>query len=173
MGFANVPIGSKAPEIVNAIIEVPRGSNFKYEYDERYDLIRLDRVLHSPLFYPVDYGFIPETCSPDGDPLDVLVVVMGPSFPGCLMEVRPLGLLRMTDDKGEDYKILAVPCGEPHFSDVTRMEDLSPHTLREIEQFFQVYKTLEMKEVEVYGWRGRDDAHAEIRRAMAAFRKQG
>ena len=73
MSFANVPIGSKAPEIVNAIVEIPRGSNFKYEYDARYDLITLDRVLHSPLFYPVDYGFIPETCSPDGDPLDVLV----------------------------------------------------------------------------------------------------
>src|ERR1041384_4821564 len=115
MSLAKVRIGPHAPERVNAIIEIPRGSNFKYEYDEQLDIIKLDRVLHSPLFYPVDYGFIPETRSEDGAHLDVLVVVPAGSFPGCVMAVRPRGLLRMVDEKGEDYKILAVPCGEPRY----------------------------------------------------------
>ncbi len=169
MSFADVPIGAGAPLTVNAIIEIPRGTNFKYEYDETLDLIRLDRVLHSPLFYPVDYGFIPETRSEDGDHLDVLVVVTGPSFPGCLMAVRPLGLLRMRDEKGEDYKILAVPVGEPRYNGVQRMEDLSSHIPREIQHFFQVYKTLEEKPVEVLGWSSLEAAHDEIRRSMAAY----
>src|SRR5437762_10062660 len=112
MSLADVRIGAGAPERVNVIVEIPRGSNFKYEYDEQLDIIRLDRVLHSPLFYPVDYGFIPDTRSEDGDHLDALVWVTASSFPGCVMEVRPIGLLRMVDENGMDYKILAVPSGE-------------------------------------------------------------
>src|SRR5689334_15517148 len=146
MSLAAVPIGAHAPERVNAIIEIPKGSNFKYEYDEELDLIRLDRVLYSPLFYPVDYGFIPQTRSEDGDHLDVLVWVTGPSFPGCVMEVRPIGLLRMRDEKGLDYKIMAVASREPRYTDVYRVEDLSQHIPREITHFFEVYKTLEEKE---------------------------
>ncbi|MGI8587500.1 MAG: inorganic diphosphatase [Chloroflexia bacterium] len=172
MGFAQIPIGANAPAAVNAVIEIPRGTNFKYEYDEQLEVIKLDRVLSSPLFYPVDYGFIPETRSEDGDHLDVLVVVTGPSFPGCLMEVRPLGLLRMRDEKGEDYKILAVPTREPRYRLVTRMEDLSSHIPVEIQHFFEIYKTLEAKEVEIIGWYSLEEAQAEIMRSWEAYRAE-
>ena len=172
MSLAGVPIGADAPQRVNAVIEIPRGSNFKYEYDEALDVIKLDRVLHSPLFYPVDYGFIPQTRSEDGDHLDVLVVVTAASFPGCVMQVRPLALMRMIDEKGEDYKILAVPTTEPRFEDVTRLDDLSSHIPREIQHFFEIYKTLESKPVEVLGWYSLEEAHAEILRSMGAYRAE-
>ncbi len=172
MSLAAVPIGADAPQRINAVIEIPRGSNFKYEYDEVLDVIKLDRVLHSPLFYPVDYGFIPQTRSEDGDHLDVLVVVTAASFPGCVMQVRPLALLRMIDEKGEDYKILAVPTTEPRFEDVTRLDDLSSHIPREIQHFFEIYKTLESKPVEVLGWYSLEEAHAEILRSMEAYRAE-
>ena len=173
MSYADVQIGPESPKKVNVIIEIPRGTNFKYEYDEHLDVIRLDRVLHSPLFYPVDYGFIPETRSEDGDHLDVLVVVTGPSFPGCIMEVRPVGLLRMRDEKGLDYKVLAVPTADPRYTGIERMEQLSAHIPREIQHFFEVYKTLEEKQVEVLGWYGLEDAYAEILRSVAAYRQEG
>jgi inorganic pyrophosphatase len=173
MGIGAVPIGSHAPERVNAVIEIPKGTNLKYEYDEHLDVIKLDRVLHSPLFYPVDYGFIPETRSEDGDHLDVLVWVTAPSFPGCVMEVRPLGLLRMIDEKGLDFKILAVPVGEPRYRGMNRLEDMSEHIPRELQHFFQIYKTLEAKSVEVLGWYSLEDALAEVRRAMEMYGQKG
>ncbi len=173
MGLGAVPIGAHAPERVNVVIEIPKGTNFKYEYDEHLDVIKLDRVLHSPLFYPVDYGFIPETRSEDGDHLDALVWVTAPSFPGCVMEVRPLGLLRMIDEKGLDFKILAVPVGEPRYRGMTRLEDMSEHIPRELQHFFQIYKTLEAKSVEVLGWYSLEEALAEVTRAMAMYKQQG
>src|SRR4051794_19867248 len=142
MGFHAVPLGADAPRLVNVIVEIPKGTNFKYEWDEQLDVINLDRVLHSPLFYPVDYGFIPQTRSEDGDHLDALVVVTAPSFPGCLMEVRPIGLLRMRDEKGLDFKVLAVPQSDPRYTGINKIEDLSQHIPREIQHFFEVYKTL-------------------------------
>src|SRR6266704_2363670 len=118
------------------IIEIPQGSRNKYESDHDEHVIRLDRVLHSSVHYPTDYGFIPGTLSKDGDPLDVLVLTMEPTFPGCHLTARPIGVLRMIDDKGEDEKILAVPCGEPRFDDISDLADLSGHWLKEIENFF-------------------------------------
>src|SRR6266545_4624593 len=106
--YLNLPIGGGCPDIVNAVIEIPSGQVNKYEYDKKLHIFRLDRSLFSPVHYPGDYGFIPSTLSSDGDPLDVLVLVDAPSFPGCLMTVRPIGVLRMIDQGRNDEKILAV-----------------------------------------------------------------
>lgn len=137
---------------VDAVIEIPQGSRNKYEYDHQLNLIRLDRVLHSSVHYPTDYGFIPDTLSKDGDPLDVLVVVHEPTYPGVHVSVRPIGLLRMHDEKGEDEKILAVPTGDPRFDGINNLEDLPSHWLKEIENFFATYKLLEDKETDLHGW---------------------
>jgi inorganic pyrophosphatase len=155
--------------MLDVIIEIPAGSRNKYEYDHASHVIRLDRVLHSSVHYPTDYGFIPETLSKDGDPLDVLVVVLDPTFPGCHVPARPIGLLRMHDEKGEDEKVLAVPVGDPRFEEITSLEDLPAHWLREIENFFATYKLLEDKETDLYGWEGIDSALTTIVESRRRF----
>src|SRR5579884_787039 len=140
-------------DTVEVLVEIPRGSRNKYEYDELLGLVRLDRVLFSSVHYPTDYGFIPGTRAPDGDHLDVLVVVQEPTFPGCLVPARPVGALEMRDENGTDHKILAVPVGDPRFADVRDIGDLAGHWLREIETFFATYKTLQGIATEVLGWR--------------------
>jgi inorganic pyrophosphatase len=149
-------------DVIDIMVEIPRGGRNKYEYDEKKGVIRLDRVLYSSVHYPVDYGLIPGTRAPDGDHLDVLVVVEEPTFPGCHMTVRPIGMLRMVDEKGEDFKILAVPTGDPRFDGVRDLQDLSPHWLREIENFFQTYKFLEGVPTQVCGWEGAEKAKQTI-----------
>jgi inorganic pyrophosphatase len=161
---------------LDVIIEIPAGSRNKYEYDHDAHVIRLDRVLHSSVHYPCDYGFLPETLSKDGDPLDVLVVVIDPTFPGCHVPVRPIGLLRMHDEKGEDEKVLGVPVGDPRFEEFHSLEDLPAHWLREIENFFATYKLLEDKETDLRGWEGVDSALqviAESRKRYARTVRQG
>lgn len=151
--YLELPVGPKSPEVINTVIEIPRGGVNKYEYDKKLHVFRLDRNLHSPVHYPGDYGFIPSTLSKDGDPLDVLVLVDDASFPGCLMEVRPIGLLDMLDQGVPDEKILAVGKGNPRYNDVWNYSEIYPHMLREITHFFAIYKDLEGKRVEVKGWR--------------------
>jgi inorganic pyrophosphatase len=153
MPYHNLPIGENSPEEVNAVIEIPRGSSNKYEYDKELGIFRLDRPLYSPLFYPFDYGWIPGTLSADGDPLDVLVIGSHPTFCGCLVTCRPLGVLMMRDEKGADEKILARIVHDPRFHGVRRLSHVSEHILKEIEHFFQVYKTLEEKQVQIDEWR--------------------
>ncbi|MBC8134721.1 MAG: inorganic diphosphatase [Fibrella sp.] len=153
MPFRTLPIGDKAPEEINAVIEIPRGSSNKYEYDKELGVFRLDRPMYSPLFYPFDYGWVPETLSQDGDALDVLVIGSHPTFPGCVVTCRPLGVLMMRDDKGPDEKVLARVSHDPRYHGVRRLSHVAEHVLREIEHFFQVYKTLEEKEVEIGEWR--------------------
>ena len=155
---------------LDVIIEIPAGSRNKYEYDHENHVIRLDRVLHSSVHYPTDYGFIPDTLSLDGDPLDVLVVVLDPTFPGCHVPARPLGLLRMHDEKGEDEKILAVPVGDPRFDEVQNLGDLPAHYLREIENFFATYKLLEDKETDLYGWEDLESAMQTIEESRRRYR---
>src|ERR1700682_2880182 len=130
------------------IVEIPRNTSNKYEYDNDLGVFRLDRALYSPMHYPGDYGFIPGTLSDDGDPLDVLVPVDEPSFPGVLIAVRPVGLLEMVDQEQQDQKILAVPKRNPRFDQVHTIDQVFPHTLREIEHFFAIYKELEAKRTE-------------------------
>ncbi len=156
MSLLDVKIGPDAPETFNAVIEIPRGSTNKYEVDPETGTIVLDRVLYSPLFYPFDYGYIPQTHYLDGDPLDVLVLTSHPLFPGCVVEVSPIGVLKMSDEKGPDEKILCVALKDPRYGYRRTLEELNNHTLKELQHFFEVYKTLEEKSVEIEGWHGRE-----------------
>jgi inorganic pyrophosphatase len=158
---------------VDVLVEISRGSRSKYEIDERTGRLRLDRVLHSSVHYPADYGFIPETIARDGDHLDALVIVEEPGVPGSILPARPIGVLAMSDEKGPDEKILAVPLGDPRFADVSALEDLPKHWLLEIKTFFDTYKTLEDgKGAVVEGWRGMDAAWKTIEEARSAYRRR-
>ena len=149
-------------ESFSCIVEIPKGSRNKYEYDHEHHLIKLDRFLFSSVVYPTDYGFIPETLSLDGDPLDVMVLVSEPTFPGCMIEVKPIGLFRMEDDQGIDDKVLCVPLTDPAWHTLETLDDV-PNQLRdEIAHFFSVYKDLEQKKVTVDGWYSKEDALEEI-----------
>ncbi len=156
---------------VLAFIEIPRGSRNKYEYDEEAGLFRLDRVLFSSVHYPTDYGFIPDTLAEDGDHLDILVLVQEPTFPGCMIETRPLGGLDMADEKGPDFKVLAVPVDDPRYSHVRSLEQIGDHWLREIETFFATYKLLEPKQTEVLGWHDEASARETIARCRKRYRE--
>ena len=136
----------------DVLIEIPKGSRNKYEYDFKLKKIRYDRMIFSSMMYPADYGFIPETLALDGDPLDVLVLVTEPTFPGCVMEVKPIGVFHMTDEKGPDEKIICVPVSDPIANSTTDLSELNPHLIKEIGHFFQVYKDLEKKKVDVGGF---------------------
>ena len=149
---------SERPEFIEAVIEIPKGSRNKYQYDHASGSIRLDRVLFSSVHYPTDYGFFPGTHAPDGDPLDVLVLTDEPTFPGCRVRARPIGVLVMRDDKGEDEKILASPLADPRLSGLADISEVNKHLLDEIENFFATYKVLEGKSTEISGWR--DGEHA-------------
>ncbi|HEY7124109.1 MAG TPA: inorganic diphosphatase [Ktedonobacterales bacterium] len=157
---------------VEAMVEIPRGSRNKYEYDHERGVIRLDRVLYSSVHYPTDYGFLLNTLSGDGDPLDVLVVVNEPTFPGCLMRVRPIGTLIMSDEKGEDEKILAVPVDDPRFRTINDLPDLAEHWQREISAFFRTYKELQGLQTVVRDWSPAEVAWRVIVECQERFRKQ-
>ena len=170
--YIQLPLGERAPELVNAVIEIPLGERNKYEYDKRLHVFHLDRTLYSPVHYPGDYGFIPSTLSTDGDPLDVLVLVDEPSFPGCLIEVRPVGLLEMEDQGVKDEKVLAVPNYNARYFEVHSIDHVYPHMLREIAHFFSIYKDLEGKRVHALGWQDREVAHRVIMEAHRRFREE-
>ncbi|UWE04905.1 inorganic diphosphatase [Laceyella sacchari] len=139
--------------IVDAFIEIPTGSQNKYEFDKEKGVFRLDRVLYSPMHYPTEYGYLENTLAEDGDPLDILVLTSFPTFPGCVISSRVIGVLLMSDDKGPDEKVLAVPVDDPRFDGVNSLDDVAPHVLKEIEHFFRVYKDLENKETNIIGWK--------------------
>jgi inorganic pyrophosphatase len=144
--------GTHPPDDVTAVIEIPFGSRNKYELDKHTGMLRLDRVLYSAVHYPGDYGFIPRTLHEDNDPLDVLVLVKEQTFPGCLIDVRPIGVLKMLDKGEPDDKILAVPRFDPYHEEWFDIADIPSHALKEIEHFFKSYKDLEGKRVEILGW---------------------
>ena len=155
-----------------AVVEIPMGCSNKYEWDPELQAIKLDRLLFSSLGYPTDYGFFAETVAADGDPLDAMVVVSAPTFPGCRIEVKPVALFRMRDERAEDNKILCVPLTDPNWSHIERLEDL-PMTLRdEISHFFSIYKTPEWKVVKVDGWYPREQALESIERARKRYGDQ-
>jgi inorganic pyrophosphatase len=151
--FYDIDPGPDCPEIVRMIVEIPKNSANKYEYDGELGLFRLDRALYSPMHYPGDYGFIPGTIADDGDPMDVLVLVQEPSFTGCMIEVRPIGLLDMVDQTEGDQKVLAVPNRNPRYDEIHSVDQVFPHVRREIEHFFTIYKELEGKVTKMQGWR--------------------
>ncbi|MGH9247537.1 MAG: inorganic diphosphatase [Acidimicrobiales bacterium] len=160
-----------AERAVDVVVEIPRGSRNKYEYDHEHDRIRLDRRLFSATVYPADYGFIPDTLGEDGDPLDALVLLDEPTFPGCWVHARPVGVFWMEDEKGPDAKIICVPSGDPRWDGVADIGDV-PEALRaEIEHFFDVYKMIEPgKESSTRGYEGLDPAWAEIDASFRRFR---
>ena len=152
---------------LTVIVEIPKGSRNKYEMDHETGEIWLDRMLFTSMQYPADYGFIEGTLGGDGDPLDALVFVGEPTFPSCRIKVRPIGLFRMTDEKGPDEKILCVPLRDPMWSQVEHLGDLNENLLNEIEHFFQVYKQLEHKPVGTEGFADRDEALQTVAEAFA------
>ncbi len=167
-----VPVGPKVPEVVNAIVEIPKGRRSKFEIDKVTGLIKLDRYLYSSLHYPGDYGFIPQTLAEDGDPLDILVMVNEPTFSGCLIEARPIGLFKMTDKGFNDYKILAVPNTDPIFAEFHDLWRVAPHFLREVEHFFGTYKQLEAATVVTQGWEPAGTAKTEVLRSAERYLQQ-
>jgi inorganic pyrophosphatase len=157
------------PDIVEVVVEIPRGSRNKYEFDEAAQVFRLDRVLSSAVFYNFEYGFVEGTRADDGDHTDALVLIDEPTFTGCHLWARPIGGLEMRDEKGFDFKVLCVAVGDPHQEHVERLDQVRPHRRVEIEHFFQTYKLLEDKTVDVLGWRDRERARAVLEADRATW----
>lgn len=171
MAIEKLTAGKGAPERVNVLVEIPKGSQNKYEYDHDLHVLKLDRVLFSPLHYPGDYGFVPGTLAEDGDPLDALVMVSFPTYPGTLIEARPIGMLDMIDGGKTDAKVLCVPENDIRFEGHKTIDDVPEPIRNEIAHFFEVYKHLEGKNVQVKGWRGTDAAMDVIRAAIERAQK--
>lgn len=163
--------GKNVPEKINTIIEIPKGSENKYEIDKDTGLISLDRANYSAASYPFDYGFVPQTLWEDNDPLDVVVLSTFPLHPGILVEVRPVAVMEMIDDGESDYKIIAVPAEDKRWDDVQDIEDLNKHKLKEIQHFFETYKALkdENIEVKINGVKGKADAIKAIEKSIALY----
>ncbi len=150
--------GPESPHVVRVVVEIPKHSSNKYEFDPALGVFRLSRSLYSPMQYPGDYGFIPGIVAEDHDPLDVLCLVTTASYPGIMLYARPVGVLDMIDAGLPDHKILAVPNRDPRFDSIRSMDEVAPHVRREIEHFFSIYKELEGKVTVMQGWRGIDAA---------------
>ncbi len=168
--WKDIPRGKNPPKQVNAVIEIPRRSRNKIEYQDEEGYFKLDRVIHSPFHYPGDYGFIPQTISEDGDALDILVLTEEPTFTGCVIEVRPIGVLRMEDESGTDDKVLAAPMKDPRKADYRDIKSVNKHKRQEIAHFFSDYKELEKsKWVKVKNWLGAKKAHKQVKKAMDKY----
>ena len=168
--YHDIKPGKKPPHDINVIVEIPKGQQNKFEYDKVNNLFRLDRVLFSPFHYPGDYGFVPQTLAKDGDPMDALVMISHPTYPGILIEARPIGVLKMIDSGEQDDKILCVSNNDIRFEDYRDIDDVKQPILNEIAHFFQVYKQLEGKDVEIIGWKGVREAGQIILESMEAYR---
>jgi inorganic pyrophosphatase len=166
-----LPLGEGAPHVVNAVVEIPKGSRNKYEYNMELGVFQLDRVLYSSMHYPEAYGFIPSTLYDDGDPVDVLIIIDQPLQTGIMLEVKPIGILKMADEKGTDDKIISVAKYDPTYASIREVKELPKHTLIEIEHFFTSYKELEGKHVRSFGWHGVKEARRAIHNAAKAFAK--
>jgi inorganic pyrophosphatase len=157
------------PQVVEVVVEIPAGSRNKYEFDEAEGVMRLDRVLSSAVYYNFEYGYVTDTRADDGDHTDALILLAEPTFPGCRVRARPVGGLRMRDDKGDDFKVLCVALGDPVHAYIERLDQVPQQRLREIEHFFATYKLLEDKAVDVHGWANLDDAHELLRSDRARW----
>ena len=167
-----VPLGEKAPKEFNIIIEIPRGSANKYEVDKATGLIKLDRVSYSAMYYPMDYGFAPQTYWYDDDALDVLMMSTHPLFPGILVAVRAIGGFKMVDDGDQDDKIISVPVDDPRFKKYQDLEDIQPHIKDELKHFFETYKELQKKEVKVNGFYGAKEAEETVLKSMNLYKEK-
>jgi len=167
--FGLIPPGTNIPSVVNAIIEIPKGRRSKFELDKKTGLFRLDRYLFSSSHYPGDYGYIPQTLAEDGDALDVLVMVNEPTFTGCLIEARVIGLFKMKDKGANDYKVFGVPNTDPLFAEYRDLAAVPPHFLREVEHFFATYKQLEGTHTQTEGWATASEAITEVQASVNRF----
>ncbi len=172
MDLSRIPAQPK-PGLINVLIEIPAGSKNKYEYDKDLQALALDRVLYSSVQYPGDYGFVPNTLADDGDPLDGLVLIDQPTFPGCVIAARPIGMLVMIDGGDHDEKILCVPDKDPRYAKVRSLQDIAPHRLDEIAEFFRTYKNLEKKVTEIRGWQDVDEVLPLVEQCIRAGSEKG
>ena len=156
--------------VINVLIEIPGGSKNKYEFDKDMNAFALDRVLFASVQYPFDYGFVPNTLADDGDPLDGMVMMDEPTFPGCVIAARPIGMLEMIDGGDRDEKILCVPVEDPRYNEVHSLKDVAPHRLEEIAEFFRTYKNLEKKETEILGWKDVDAVKPLVEECIKAYK---
>src|SRR5437763_273842 len=171
--YSEIAPGPDIPKVVHAIVEIPKGRRSKFEVDKQTGLMRLDRYLYSSSHYPGDYGFIPQTLAEDGDPLDAVVMVNEPTFSGCLIEARVLGLFRMVDRGKNDFKVFGVPHTDPLFPEFQALSAVPPHSLREVEHFFATYKQLEGAHVETHGWAPAAEAIAEVKASVERYGARG
>ncbi len=167
MDLSQIPPQPK-PGILNVLVEIPGGSKNKYEFDKDLQAFALDRVLFSSVQYPYDYGFVPNTLADDGDPLDGMVLMDEPTFPGCVIAARPIGMLEMIDGGDRDEKILCVPDKDPRYVSVKSLEDVAEHRLDEIAEFFRSYKYLEKKVTEILGWKNVDQVMPLVEQCIRA-----
>lgn len=167
MDLSRIP-AQPEPGLINVLVEIAGGSKNKYEFDKDLNAFILDRVLFSSVKYPYDYGFVPNTLADDGDPLDGMVLMDEPTFPGCVIAARPVGMLEMIDGGDRDEKILCVPAEDPRYNHVKSLEDVAPHRLDEIAEFFRSYKNLEKKVTEILGWQNVDKVAALVDQCIAA-----
>ncbi|MGQ4646691.1 inorganic diphosphatase [Lyngbya aestuarii] len=170
MDLSLIPAQPK-PGLINVLIEIPAGSKNKYEFDKDLQAFALDRVLYSSVQYPYDYGFVPNTLADDGDPLDGMVLMDQPTFPGCVIAARPIGMLEMIDGGDRDEKILCVPAKDPRYTKVMSLDDIAQHRLDEIAEFFSTYKNLEKKVTEILGWKNLDQVAPLIEECIKAGQK--
>ncbi len=164
--------GKNLPEIINVIVEIPKGSKNKYEIDKETGLIKLDRAMKTAQDYPFDYGFVPQTLWEDGDALDVILLTTNPLFPGILVEARPVAVIHMIDGGEGDDKVIAVPKNDPRWEGVKDLEDINPHTVKEIQHFLETYKTIEGKSVVINGIEGCEAAHAAVIKSLALYQEK-
>lgn len=172
MDLNRIPAQPK-PGLINVLIEIAGGSKNKYEYDKDLQAFALDRVLYSSVQYPYDYGFVPNTLADDGDPLDGMVIMDEPTFPGCVIAARPIGMLEMIDGGDRDEKILCVPDKDPRYAHIHSLKDVAPHRLNEIAEFFRSYKNLEKKVTEIRGWLDVEEVMPLVEKCIKAGSEQG
>lgn len=170
MDLSKIPAQPKLG-VINVLIEITGGSKNKYEFDKDLNAFILDRVLYSSVKYPYDYGFVPNTLADDGDPLDGMVLMDEPTFPGCVIAARPVGMLEMIDGGDRDEKILCVPEKDPRYAHVKSLKDIAPHRLEEIAEFFRSYKNLEKKVTEILGWKDVNEVAPLVAECIKAYKK--
>lgn len=172
--WQQIPPGPKVPHEVYCLVEIPKGSTNKYEYSQEWDTFMLDRVLYEAVFFPTEYGIIPQTWNEkDQDPLDIMVLSTFPTFPGCVISCRPIGVIRILDTGEQDDKILAVPVNDPRFEQIKDLPDLPPHFKKEVSNFWENYSELQTeKKIKVEGWSGKERALEMIQKAVENYQKQ-